>query len=114
MRGVRASRYILVHHRTLRVVDYPGDGAYSLVELDTESEAYSYLQRFARNPVAMERLEELLDDDEEDEEDEDEDEDDDDKWAGRSRPAHAMNKERDILAEVAELIAEEEVGVAEE
>jgi len=116
MPGVRASQYILVRHGTLRVVDYPADGVYSLVEFDSESGAYSYLQRFARNPRAMARLQELVDEDEDEDEDDEEedDEDEDDEYAGRSRPAHAMKKERDILAEVAELIAEEEVGVAEE
>ncbi|HEV8605856.1 MAG TPA: LysM domain-containing protein [Tepidisphaeraceae bacterium] len=102
-----------MHHRTLRVADYPADGVYSLREFDSEAEAYRYLQRFARNPVAMERLEELLDD--EDEEDgEDEEEEEESGHTGRSRgPAQAVKKKRDILVEIAELIAEEELGVAE-
>jgi len=108
---VRASQYILVRHGTLRIVDYPSDGVYSLLEFGSQSEAYRYLQRFARNPSAMARLEELADGDEEEDEDEEEE---DDEYAGRSRPAHAATKKRDILAEVAELIADEEVGVAEE
>src|ERR1041384_5224505 len=54
------------------------------------------------------------DDEDDDEEDEDEDEDEDDEYAGRSRPIHPIPKKRDILAEVAELIAEEELAVAEE
>src|SRR4051812_30017390 len=117
MHGVRASQYILVRHGSLRVVDYPRDGVYSLVEFDSQKAAYRFLQRFARNPNAMSRLEELVDDDQEDDEDEDEDdeeEEEDDEFAGRSRPLHPMPKRRDILAEVAELIADEEVGVAEE
>jgi hypothetical protein len=108
---VRASKYILVHHGTLRIVDYPADGVYSVLEFDSQSQAYRFLQRFARNPRAMERLEELAGD-EDDEEDEDEEE--DDQYKGRSRPAHAMTKKRDVLAEVAEMIVDEEVGVAEE
>jgi len=114
MRGVRTSQYILVRHGTLRVVDYPADGVYSLLEFDSERQAYRYLQRFARNPHAMARLEELVGEDDEEEEEEDEDDEEDDEYAGRSRPAHAMEKKRDVLAEVAELIADEEVGVAEE
>src|SRR5688572_24523569 len=110
MPAVRASKYILVKHGTLRIVDYPSDGVYSLLEFDSENEAYRFLQRFSRNPRAMARLEELISEDDEDEEEDDED----DEYAGRSRPAHAMQKERDILAEVAELIADEEVGVARE
>jgi hypothetical protein len=122
MPRVRAPRYILVRHGTLRIVDYPRDGVYSLLEFDTEGEAYRYLQQFSRNSRALERLEELLDEDDDDDEDEDEedqdedeeDEEEDDAPAGRSRPIHTIPKQRDILAEVAELIAEEELGVAEE
>ena len=115
MHGVRASQYILVRHGSLRVVDYPRDGVYSLVEFNSQSAAYRFLQRFSRNPNAMSRLEELVDDEEwDDDEDEDDEDEEDDEFAGRSRPLHPMPKRRDILAEVAELIADEEVGVAEE
>src|SRR6266566_3108086 len=104
MSGVRAPQYILVRHGTLRIVDYPRDGVYSLLDFDSESEAYQFLQRFARNPRALAILEELVDEEgEEDDDDDEEDEDGDDEYAGRSRPAHAMQKKRDILAEVAEL-----------
>ncbi|HEV8605375.1 MAG TPA: OmpA family protein [Tepidisphaeraceae bacterium] len=103
---MRAPRYLLVHHGTLRVADYPSDGVYSVLEFGSEGDAYRYLQRFARNPRAISRLEELVKDDEEEDEDEGE-------GAGRSRgPAQA--KKRDVLAEIAEMIAEEELGVAEQ
>lgn len=112
---MRASQYILVRHGTLRIVDYPRDGVYSLLDFESQSQAYRYLQRFARNPRAMDRLAELLEHQEEAEEDEDDEgEEADDAYAGRSRPAHSLVKRRDILAEIAELIANQELGVAEE
>src|SRR6185295_7738104 len=114
MSVVRASRYILVKRGSLRIVDYPRDGVYDVLEFDSEDQAYTFLQRFARNPTAMERLEELADEETDDDEDEEDEDEEDDPFAGRSKPLHAAPKKRDILAEIAEMIAEEEIGVAEE
>jgi hypothetical protein len=113
---VRASRYLLVHHSRLRVADYPEDGVYSLVEFTGASDARSYLDRFKRNPRAMEQLEELVEEDGEDE--------DEDGGNGRAiRPGSSAGPKlavvktatkHDVLSDVAEMIAEGELGVAEE
>jgi hypothetical protein len=107
---------LLVHHFKVRVADYPDDGVYTLVDLGSAGAARGYLQRFAKNPRALKVLEALVDE-MEDEEDEEEETSAPLRPGSSSGPKLAVKQQqvkRDVLSEVAGLIAEGELGIAEQ
>jgi hypothetical protein len=53
-------RLLLVDHKSLRVAAHADDGLYSLRRMKGHSHLLAYLERFLANPVAMERLHDLL------------------------------------------------------
>jgi hypothetical protein len=121
--GLKAPQFLLVHRGTLRIARRPSDGVYSVVNLSSASEAYQYLRRhFENRPKVLAMLEVFSEDEVLDEEQADELDDQEEQIGGNGRSQsqthlQAMTRRRealDVLKVVARMIADGEVGVAEQ